>query len=116
LNRIKIWELIVNTRDDLLELRADMAVVVGRLLVKRGAKHDEARKMVKAMLPPPPGHERIEPSETAQAEILREGLHDLRRVLAVVMANLLTATGRTREEVEEIVFDSLRPKRRDKGN
>jgi hypothetical protein len=93
-------------RAELLDLRRDIGDVLADLFVAFSRSPEEARRlMAHAGL-----GESFEFETVAQAEKLRVQLLDLRRDVAIAMANLFIAAGRSQEEAKRLVMDGLRPK------
>lgn len=100
--------MLATVRAEVLDLRRDLTGVLTNLFVALSRPPEEAKRLISQT--PNAAPVIIEDEEAAQVEKLRGEMLDLRRDVAVVMANLLIATGRSPEEVKKIVLSPLAPR------
>ena len=106
--------LFATVQAEVLELRRDISAVLVKLYESLGGTPEKARRLLQ--------HKQAangpDVFKFAQVEALRGEMLDLRRDVAIVMANILVASGQTPkqkreilvEQAKEIVFEVLAPK------
>lgn len=96
-------------RAEVFELRRDISRVLANLLKSLERDPQEATRIIRRRRSVnEPGL--FSAADLAEAETLRSELLDLRRDVAVVMANLLIATAKPQEEAKQIVMEALKPR------
>lgn len=99
----------------MLDLRQDLATVLAKQLLAIGTEPEEARRLASEALTTITATGHVESGESGRAQRLRAELLALRQDVAVVMARLYLAAGRSESEVESIILSPLKLRRTERA-